>query len=280
MRFLSYAIVTACLSILLAGMVFVTNLENVLSLWGQDIQINAYFQNTTTEVQKQQIEESILKINKIEKVSYISQEQALADFKSQLVHLAPSFADDEDILAILPSSLQIKIKEEAYSNIGDIANQIQNMIGIEDVSYGQDWVKNYTQFVNGSRIIVFSTSIIMIFVVVFLISNVIKVLVDQKKDEVEILEMIGADYFMIRKPFVMQGFYLGIISAALAAAFIYLLFYIIKIELTQQFQFQWMSFLNVTYVLFFLTMSGVMGAIGAFISVRRLNSGWATLENI
>jgi cell division transport system permease protein len=115
----------------------------------------------------------------------------------------------------LPSSLIVYLSDIYYS--GSVLNEVQNLKGIEEIKSYQDIVEQLLSITEGIR----KTGIIVIFVLIaistFIIHNTIKLTVNSRRREINIMKYVGATNWFIRWPFLAEGTILGLIGAGLSA---------------------------------------------------------------
>ena len=115
----------------------------------------------------------------------------------------------------LPSSLIVYLSDIYYS--GSVLNEVQNLKGIEEIKSYQDIVEQLLSITEGIR----KTGIIVIFVLIaistFIIHNTIKLTVNSRRREINIIKYVGATNWFIRWPFLAEGTILGLIGAGLSA---------------------------------------------------------------
>lgn len=185
----------------------------ILNYFESKPQITVFFKD---EVKKEEIDLLENKLNKTEEVSslkYVSKEEALAIYKEQN-------KDDPLLLElvtanILPASLEVSAKDAKY--LGELNNIIKNeKIGIDEVIYQKDIIDSLISWTNAIRTIgvvlvgfLTATSLLIILMVVGL-------KIGQKKEEIEILRLVGASNWYIRKPFIFEGAFYGLIGSSLA----------------------------------------------------------------
>ena len=115
-----------------------------------------------------------------------------------------------------------------------------------------------------------------------IVGNSIRALVDQKKKEVEILELIGATNQYIRTPFVVSGAITGFLAAIVSVAVSFLLYGLVMSKfggsvkiLGIEDKLHFFAALDMLIIVFAGTM---VGAIGSYICIKNVNSGWAAVQ--
>jgi len=149
-------------------------------------------------------------------VQHITSNEAVTRFKNK-------FPELEGIVNNLkanpfPASFEVTLRENVMSSsdTADFIYQIQRTPGIDDVQFNQDWVKRMQSFSHLTQAIGFFLGGILILASFFIISNVIKLNVISRKDEIEIQRFIGATNHFIRVPFLLEGTMLGFMGGGLS----------------------------------------------------------------
>jgi cell division transport system permease protein len=156
-----------------------------------------------------------------------------------------------------------------------VAERARNFPGVLEVRYFRDIVDTLvriTNFIQMASLIIMGVLIIICIVVV---SNTIKLTVFARAEEINIMKYIGATNWFIRGPFLLEGIMIGIISAAISAGVIALVYsriiQLLQVEVANMFRMQLVSVEFLTYNLFwiFLALGVSIGAVGSIISMRR-----------
>ena len=119
-----------------------------------------------------------------------------------------------DITNPLPDTLRVKVDKP--DNITEVFNQIKPLSGIEDMSYAKDLAKKM-QVLNN----VVNTSLIFVILIsagltITIINNTIQLVIQSRKDEIEIMRLMGVSNWYIKTPLVMQGAFYGFVSSLIA----------------------------------------------------------------
>ena len=91
----TFFVVSACFTVLCAAMLTAQNLQNVLSLWGEDVQLTVYLSEDIKRPQIEKLEAFLKQKSQIAEVKYVDQNQAFQNFKSQLSSYAPDLEKDD-----------------------------------------------------------------------------------------------------------------------------------------------------------------------------------------
>ena len=212
------AVVTITLSFLIVSLfllVFV-NLEGVSEIWSEKVQVTVYFDRELNSKEFVALRNVIMTLEGTDTVGYVSKDEALKRFRARL-------KGQEALLAgvpseILPSSLEIRLKK-AYRSSGAVeayVARLKKIPTISEVQYGEEWVRRFNTFMNFMR---FAGALLGGFIalaVLFIISNTIKITIYSRREEVELLELVGATRLFIRIPFLIEGMLQGFCGALLA----------------------------------------------------------------
>lgn len=204
-------IVTCCaFSIILAFGLFYKNINHLLFVWGEVQKITVYTDSEITNTEIKKIATQIKNIKGISNSQFISQEEAIQEFKIQVAGYLNQYNKDINLSQIIPAYFEVYIHnlEDLDTTINlanEVASKIKNIEGVEEVSYGSFWVEKYTYIIRSIFSVTVFIGLILIISTAFVISNLIKAGIYQRSKEIEILEMIGATKAFIKKPFIIDG---------------------------------------------------------------------------
>lgn len=246
------------------------------------VDISVYFKSGTAEADIFSLQKSIESITEVSSVTYISSDQALANFKDRHKDDALTLsALDELGTNPLTASLNIKAKEPSqYESIAkflggeDPASGGNNPI-VEKVNYYQnkvviDKLTKITDAVNAAG---FWLAVIFLVISVIITFNTIRLAIFISKDEIAVMRLVGASNRYVRGPFIVSGILYGIISASLVIAIFFGLTYWVG-SLSKNFfvgldlfDFYLKNFGQIFLIVF---GSGIaLGAISSYLAVRK-----------
>ncbi len=210
-------ITLALLIVSLFLLVFV-NLENAAENWSERVQVTVYFDRDLTAQEQAALRTRITAIPGAARVSYISREEALKRFKGRL-------RGQETLLEgvrpeILPTSFEIALKSSSRDTPGVEAfvSNLKRVPGINEVQYGEEWVRRFNTFLNFMRMLGALLGSFLVIAVVFIVSNTIKLTIYARRDELEVMSLVGATRFFIQAPFLIEGVIQGALGALLSMA--------------------------------------------------------------
>jgi cell division transport system permease protein len=218
---------TISLAILIVSLLLLVyvNLVRATEQWSERIQVTAYFDYELPPQELKTLKAKILSLEGTEKVAYVTKAEALQRFRSRL---KGQDALLEGVSAeILPASLEIQLKKENRS--GDALKayiaQLGKIQGISEIQYGDDWVKRYNNFMDFMRLVGICMGCFLVLAVVFIVANTIKLTIYSRKDELELLGLVGATRLFIKTPFLIEGILQGAAGATFAIVILSCLYF-------------------------------------------------------
>jgi len=174
-------------------------------------QVTAFFKDEVKIDQIEKLKEKLNQTGKIKSLKYVSKEEALEIYKEQ--NKFDPLLLEMVTANILPASLEVSTTDIAY--LGEIAQVLRQEPGVEEVVFQEDVVKalkNWTDTIRkiGLALIGFLGGVSFLVVLV-----IIGMKVALRKQEVEVLQLIGATNWFIRAPFVFEGIFYGVVGAIL-----------------------------------------------------------------
>jgi cell division transport system permease protein len=223
------------------------------------------------------VEEKLKDTPLIEDVRYISPEQALEEFQTNF----PELQRIIDNLKVnpFPSSFEATISEENFSSAETLAliQEMKQMEGIEDIQFNRDWVEKMQSLSRLAQAVGFFLGGILVLASFFIISNVIKLNVFARHEEIEILRLVGATNTFIRIPFLLEGMILGILGGLVSLLLIFALIKFFPLYLgaslgvfSELINFRYLSFSQIILLIAtgsFIGFSGSLSSLARFLKV-------------
>jgi len=223
-----FSITIICLSFLIVG-IFVSlsnNLQYTAQQLSQDMAVVFFLEKDISPIDREAIARELEKSRLVQKTQFVSPDEAMAKFLKK-------FPDLHGIVENLkmnpfPASYEISLREKdlTYEETQPFIDRMKEMKGIEDVQFNKDWVEKMRSLSRLARAVGFFLGGILILASFFIVSNVIKLNVIARKDEIEILRFVGGTNMFIRIPFLAEGIILGAFGGILS---LLLLFVVIKL---------------------------------------------------
>ncbi len=263
------------------------NMGNVLSRWGTDAKLHVYLTDDADQTRQQEIKKELEQSGYFSTASFVSKKTAADLFRKKMGRLAPDLGGDKEDENPLPNSFEAVLKKDlrhsgGYEKLAGFAKRLAKAGGVEDVSYGQGWVENYASALKAfSMSSAFLVGVVLLGSI-FIVGNAIQSSVAQRRDEIEIMELFGATPWMILRPFLLEGFLFGFLSAVAASVIGFAIFRWQAGLMLDTLQF-WnlegiLQFLSFGRLAAFWAVGSLLGGAGSYFSVRRIGTGWAAAE--
>lgn len=218
------SVFTICISVLLLGLfVAVTvNAGRLVDALRARLEMEAFLVEPVTDEEIAALIASVNAVEGVEKVIYISKDEAALIFKQEF---------GEDINQVLdfnplPPSFKIILKEPYRNSLRakDVSASIAAVKGIESVTYRKTLLELIDERAAGINKVMLVLGILVSLSAVFLVSNTIRLAIHAKRKLLRTMELVGATRGFIRLPFLLEGVLQGLLGGMTAAAFMWFLF--------------------------------------------------------
>lgn len=170
---------------------------------GNVLEISVYLkENTDANVVKNRVKE----FEHVENVTVIPKASSWTNLKREM--------DLPDIENPLPDTLHVKVDKP--ENIDEVFKNVKQLTSVEDMSYAQDLAKKIEALNHVVNMITVFVVIIMAILTVTIINNTIQLVIQSRKEEIEIMRLMGVSNWYIRFPLIMQGAFYGFCGALIA----------------------------------------------------------------
>jgi len=276
--FASIGSITIALSILGVFLFVYVNLNNFLVSWNKEVRLIIYLKDTVTKEQRQFLEKDIDKLQVIENWEFISRDNAWKNFKSMYSEKA-GFLEELGFNPLPNSySLQLKSGIERLERIRDLAERFNNWDGVESVEFGEKWISRFETFMIFMKVFLLGLGVLLGLGAVMIISNTIKLSVFSKKDEIELMLLIGATPRFIKFPYLMEGVIHGFLGAVLSLILVKGLHLFLQIQfqgslsvVTRGMEFQ---FISKPYLILIFAISIFLGWFASYLTVSQFLSSY------
>ncbi|MBL7555917.1 MAG: FtsX-like permease family protein [Bdellovibrionaceae bacterium] len=218
-RVTAISIIGATFAVILGFYLLSKNISHILSIWGESHKLIVYLDSESDDALRRSTQSRLEKSVLVEKVVFFSKEQAIEDFNAQISGYMSGLKNDAALLQVIPPYFEVYLKsegslDELNSKAKNLALEIREWMGIEDVSNGSLWTEKYSKLSQSVNAFFVFLGLILFTLSFFVVSSSIKSHLFQRAKEIEILEMIGATKFYIQRPIFVES--VGIISVAFA----------------------------------------------------------------
>lgn len=175
-------------------------------------QITVFFKTDTSESAILSLREDLTSRKEVEKVTYVSQEDALKIYLGQ--HQNDPTLLESVSSSILPASLEIKARKLA--SLDGLTSELRQRADVDEVVFFKDVVDTFQRWTSMLRITGLALVLIMLLVSLLVVLLSIGISVKIRADEIEIMRLVGATDFQVTSPFLWQGIIYGFISSLIS----------------------------------------------------------------
>ena len=263
----SVAVAFVCLA---SALLVVVNIHALQTRWAKAGRASVYLQASASPAQISIIEKALRGTPGVKNVRFVSSEAARAELTSR--------AEDELLSALpaeaFPASLEVMISDDADSRRVDaLAANLAKLPAVETVETYQSWTQKLSGLLSGGVSAALLLAIVVLAAVVSVVGSTIRMALQRRSVEVEVLKVVGATDAYVRRPYVIEGAAQGAIGAFLAILLMGVLFLLVRRGVDSQVSVLLgvePSFLPWQMVLSMVLLGGVLGALAAYGSLRRL----------
>lgn len=174
-------------------------------------QVTAFFRQEVKQADIDNLRDSLMKTNKISSIKFVSKQDALKIYREQ--NKSDPLLLELVTADILPASLEISTVK--IEDLSDINNMLKGSPLVSEVVFQKDVVSVLTSWTNALRSIGLGLIIVLSLVSIFIMVIIIGIKISQKKQDIEIMRLIGAGGWYIRWPFMFEGIFYGGVGALL-----------------------------------------------------------------
>jgi cell division transport system permease protein len=203
--------------VVLGGFLIVTmNLDRVADDWSRAAGVSVYLDDGVTPADRAAVERMLAPGDVVTGFEFVSKAEALKRFKETFTDLA-STIDTLDPNP-LPASYEVRLRPDsagraAVDRLGALLRQTP---GVSDVRYDRDWIGRLLSAIGIVRGLGLALSAVLGVAAALTVANVVRLALFARRDELAIMELIGAPKIYIRGPFVMEGVLQGGLGAIFA----------------------------------------------------------------
>jgi len=212
---LSMATIALALFVLGAFLIVTSNLERLGTEWSSSADMSVYLNDAVTPADRQTIE-TVLTGDVITERTYVSKADALARFRKTFADLASGMEGLGD--NPLPASYEVRLRTGADQAIDSLVLRVRELPGVADVRYDRQWLARLLAAIGVVRRLGLGLGILLGAAAALTVANVVRLALFARRDELDIMQLVGAPQVYIRGPFVMEGTLQGGLAAIVAVA--------------------------------------------------------------
>lgn len=260
------------LLILATFFVIFTNVNQVVDSWQEGIRIVAYVKKGVDQDRINFLQKQLKGFYGVNEVIFVPADEALLRLRVQMqqqVGVLEGLRENP-----LPASFELSLNPFFYDkkSIEGLVGQIREVEDITDVQYGQMWLNRFLNFLNLFKMVGLITGGLLLFIAIFIISNTIKLTLYAKREELEIMRLVGATELFIKIPFYIQGILQGLLGGAVSMCVLYFLFsvFVARTGLANlPLTYFHVKFLSKDMIAMVIALGMVAGWFGSYLSLKK-----------
>jgi cell division transport system permease protein len=226
----AFAVLAIALALVVLGVLLVLtwNIERLLSRWTASAEVSVYLADGATSEQRGAIEAMIDRSGVAAGREYVSKADALTRFRrefAELAALAEGFEDNP-----FPASIEVRVASSADQGgrVDALVAELVKQQGVVDVRYDREWLSRIGSALDTFRAGGLALGVLMAVAAAVTVATVVRLGLHARRDEIEIMELVGAPWTYIRGPFVAEGFLQGGTGALIAMLCLWLVLAVVN----------------------------------------------------
>ncbi len=248
------------------------NISDVIKGWQHNIRLVAYLGDGTPGDRIEIIQQGLAKLQGVESVRYVSKQEAFDQLRIQLKHRASLL---EGLRTNpLPASFEIRLVDTLsnWEHVEPLTNLVKGFPEVDQVEYGKAWLRRFSGFIAFFKLTSFIVGALVLGTTVFICANTIKLTLYAKREELEIMRLVGATEAFVKTPFYIQNLIEGLIGGLIALGLLFLAykFLVGRVHgLETTVSTFGVRFFSLSGVLGLLWTGMLMGWLGSYLSLRQ-----------
>ena len=214
----AFAVVTIALAVIVLGalLLLTWNVEQMLARWTAAAEFSVYLHDEATSEQRGQLEALIDQSGASAGREYVSKADALSRFRrefTELASLTETFDDNP-----FPASVEVRVRPQAEidGSAEALVRRIAELPGVADVRYDREWLTRIASGLSAIRGAGLALALLMAMAAAITVAAVVRLGLYARRDEIEIMQLVGSPLSFIRGPFIAEGVMQGGAGAVLA----------------------------------------------------------------
>jgi cell division transport system permease protein len=265
---LSTATIAVALFVLGAFLIATSNLERLGREWNNSAEMSIYLTDGATAEQRAAVEKTLAGATVVASRRYLSKADALARFKKTFADLSGTLDGLGD--NPLPASYEVRLQGGSEAGVDLLLAEVRQLPGVADVRYDREWLQRLSRAIGMVRGVGVVLGLLLTAAAALTVANVVRLGLYARREELDIMQLVGAPQVYIRGPFVMEGTLQGGLGALVALAVLGAVYIGLKgrylIPLASAINLSSVSFLPLEVSLLLVVGGMVVGCVGGLIA--------------
>jgi cell division transport system permease protein len=265
----SLAVAFVCLG---AALLVLTNLRAIEERWAHAGRASIYLKDNAAAQDVEQLKTALGAVPIVTSVKYISASQARSEFGTKEAGAKAELAALP--VEAFPASIEIEVKSDVTDDeLNAVVAKLRQLPAVEDVETYQAWTERLGRLIRGGVAAAALLALVVFASVLAVVGSTIRLALQRRRTEVEVLKLVGATDRFIKGPFLVEGMSQGALGATGAIALLGTLFVVVRgrldSELSNLVGIE-PSFLPWQVVLGMVAVGMLLGMVAALLGLRRL----------
>jgi cell division transport system permease protein len=264
---------TFALSILIvsAAMLFFVNMGDIMDGWRQGIRIMAYLQEGLNATDRSTLKVRMESLYGVQQADFVPKDQALARLRTQMGRQT-SILDNLDSNP-LPDAFEIQMiaASQSWDKVEQLAMALEKLEGVSEVEYGQRWIKRIINIFNLFQLTGTVMGALFFMAAIFIVGNTVRLVLYSRREEVEIMRLVGATEQFILAPFYFQSLIQAALGGIIGLAALFMMYMLIQSRITTDMATAFFQprFLSPLTMLGIVGCGMLVGWLGCHLSVKQ-----------
>ena len=254
-----------------AAILFFINMGDIIDGWRQGVRIMAYLQDGLTDVDRSHLRIRIENLYGVQQTDFIPKDQALARLRHQMGRQA-SIVDNLESNP-LPDAFEIQMlaASQSWDKVEQLAAALESLEGVQEVEYGQRWIKRIINIFNLFQLTGTMMGALFFMAAMFIVGNTVRLVLYSRREEVEIMRLVGATERFILAPFYFQSLIQAALGGVIGLVALYLMYMLIqsRIAMDTAGSFFQLRFLSPAALFSIVGCGMIVGWLGCHLSVKQ-----------
>jgi cell division transport system permease protein len=270
----AFAVIAIALAMTVLGalLLLTSNGERLLAQWTSAAEFSVYLRDDATSEDRGAIELLVDQSGVAAGREYVSKAQALSRFRSdyaELASLTTGFDDNP-----FPASVEVRVRPDAAADprVEELVRRVAALPGVADVRYDREWLGRLASGLDAVRGAGLALALLMAAAAAVTVAAVVRLGLHARRDELEIMKLVGSPMAYIRGPFVAEGLLQGGLGALLALVALWLGFTLVMAwwggQLSSMLDGSSLTFLSARLAAALVAGGMLVGSAGGFAASR------------
>ncbi len=269
MSFAAICVTVACLLIVGSFTCLVSNVSIMVEDLNKTNEIRVFIDENLSDAEAKSVGTKLNGIDNVYSCTFVPREEALEDFRADHDY-------DEAFDGVVAQDLRHRyvVVLEDNTRMPETDKEIKKLSEVAHTEAAYELAEGFSTLENILRIASVAVIAVLLVVSLLIISNTVKLAMYDRRDEIAIMKMVGATNGFIRLPYVVEGFTLGMVGAALAFGLEWLMYDALLEEIKAMDTFNLFNMVPFQQLLLpmIITFAGAglfVGIVGSWTSIRK-----------